>query len=63
MRGGLIICTLTHADSAFVTNLSNPTYTFSVLDDTCYGLAFAHTGYLVRPSFFEAVAARLASPA
>jgi hypothetical protein len=27
--------------------------------DTGYGLAFAHTGYLARPSFFEAVAARL----
>jgi diguanylate cyclase (GGDEF)-like protein len=30
-----------YADSAFVTNLSDPTYAFSVLDDTCYGLAFA----------------------
>jgi hypothetical protein len=29
--------------------------------DTGYGLAFAHTGYLARPSFFEAVAARIAS--
>jgi hypothetical protein len=27
--------------------------------DTGYGLAFAHTGYLARPSFFEAVAAQL----
>ncbi|NVO17975.1 MAG: hypothetical protein HXX10_28475, partial [Rhodoplanes sp.] len=27
--------------------------------DTGYGLAFAHTGYLGRPSFFEAVAARI----
>ena len=27
--------------------------------DTGYGLAFAHTGYLARPSFFEAMAARL----
>ena len=27
--------------------------------DTGYGLAFAHTGYLAQPSFFEAVAARL----
>jgi hypothetical protein len=27
--------------------------------DTGYGLAFAHTGFLARPSFFEAAAARL----
>lgn len=27
--------------------------------NTGYGLAFAHTGYLARPSFFEAIAARL----
>ena len=27
--------------------------------ETGYGLAFAHTGYLARPSFFEAIAARL----
>jgi hypothetical protein len=27
--------------------------------DTGYGLAFAHTGYLARPSFFEKIAARL----
>ncbi|MEA3044772.1 MAG: hypothetical protein QOH47_2610 [Sphingomonadales bacterium] len=27
--------------------------------DTGYGLAFAHTGFLARPSFFEAMAARI----
>ena len=27
--------------------------------NTGYGLAFAHTGYLGRPSFFEALAAEL----
>jgi hypothetical protein len=27
--------------------------------DTGFGLAFAHTGYLGRPSFFEAMAAEL----
>jgi hypothetical protein len=27
--------------------------------DTGYGLLFAHTGFLARPSFFEAIASRL----
>lgn len=27
--------------------------------DTGYGLAFAHTGFLARPSFFQALAERL----
>lgn len=30
--------------------------------DTGYGLAFAHSGYLARPSFFEAIAARISGP-